>query len=289
MQYSIYSGENEMDRVKPMNNFVAKEVTSVAARFTLKGKKAIVTGAKGGIGKATATAFAELGADVAIVDLPSAVSECSEVARSLSSRFGVKAIGVGADVSKEEDVRTMSRKVVDAFGTIDVVHSNAGIFAQGDNPHMPVGDFKKIVDVNLLGLFLVNRECADVMVAHKHGGSIINTVSMSGSIINPSRTEVDYMVAYTASKGGAKHLTKAMAINYIRYGIRINSISPGYLISGAHNAMSQTDVDWWANSVPIKRFGEMDEIVGIVCLLATDLATYFVGSDIIMDGGATIT
>ncbi len=278
-----------MIQKKAMNDLVVKDITSVAARFTLKTKKAIVTGAKGGIGRATAAAFAELGADVAIVDLPSALGESNAVARSLSNRFGVKAIGVAADLAKEEDVKAMALRVVDAFGTIDVVHSNAGIFAMGDNPHMPVGDFKRIVDVNLLGMFLVNRECADVMVAHKHGGSIINTVSMSGSIINPTRTETDYMVAYTASKGGAKHLTKAMAVNYIKHGIRINSVSPGYLISGAHAPMSQTDVDWWANSVPIKRFGEMDEIVGIVCLLATDLATYFVGSDIIMDGGATIT
>ncbi len=96
------------------------------------------------------------------------------------------------------------------------------------------------------------------------------------------------MVAYTSSKGGAKHLTKAMAVNYIADGIRINSVSPGYLISGAHRFMSQTDVDWWANSVPIKRFGDMDEIVGIVSFLATDLASYFVGSDILMDGGACI-
>ena len=278
-----------MSQAKSSNNFVVKEVTSVAARFTLKGKKAIVTGAKGGIGKATATAFAELGADVAIVDLPTAIGECNTVAQSLKERFGVNSVSIGADLSREGDVKTMARKVVDAFGTIDIVHSNAGIFALGDNPQMPLSEFKRIVDVNLLGMFLVNRECADIMVAHEHGGSIINTVSMSGSIVNPTRTETDYMVAYTASKGGAKHLTKAMAVNYIKHGIRINSVSPGYLISGAHDGMSQTDVEWWANSVPIKRFGEMDEIVGIVCLLATDLSTYFVGSDIIMDGGATIT
>ncbi|MHB1539873.1 MAG: SDR family NAD(P)-dependent oxidoreductase [Steroidobacteraceae bacterium] len=277
-----------MSQAHASNNFAVKEVTSVAARFTLKGKKAIVTGAKGGIGKATATAFAELGADVAVVDLPTAADECEAVAQSLHARFGVTAIGVGADLCQESDVKRMTRKVVAAFGTVDVVHSNAGIFAMGDNPQMPLGEFKRIVDVNLLGMFLVNRECADVMVAHKHGGSIINTVSMSGTIVNPTKTGTDYMVAYTASKGGAKHLTKAMAVNYIRHGVRINSVSPGYLISGAHDAMSQEDVEWWANSVPIRRFGDMDEIVGIVCFLATDLSTYFVGSDIIMDGGATV-
>jgi NAD(P)-dependent dehydrogenase (short-subunit alcohol dehydrogenase family) len=154
---------------------------------------------------------------------------------------------------------------------------------------MLLADFKRIVDINLTGMFLVNRECANVMIAHKHGGSIINTVSMSGTIINPTRLETDYMVAYTASKAAGKHLTKGMAVNYIKHGIRVNSISPGYLISGAHRLMDQVDVDWWANSVPIKRFGDMDEIVGIVCLLASDLSTYFVGTDIIMDGGASIT
>jgi len=271
-----------------MNNQVVKEVTSVLDRFTLKGKKSIVTGSKGGIGKATATAFAELGADVAIVDIPAAIAESRQVAESIAEKFGVKTIAIGADLSKEEDVKRMVSEVVEAFGTIDVVHSNAGIFTTSDHPNMPVSDFKRIIDINLLGMFMVNRECANVMVEHKHGGSIINTVSMSGTIINPTRLETDYMVAYTASKAGAKHLTKGMAVNYIKHGIRFNSISPGYLVSGAHRGMSQIDVDWWANSVPIKRFGEMDEIVGIVCLLATDLSTYFVGSDIIMDGGACI-
>ncbi len=270
------------------NNQVVKQITSVRDRFSLKGKQAIVTGAKGGIGKATATAFGELGANVAVVDLPSMLDETRKVAEAIAGQFGVQTIAVGADLTKEDDVRKMVKDTVDAFGTIDAVHSNAGIFALGDNPAMPLADFKRIIDINLTGMFMVNRECADVMVAHKHGGSIINTVSMSGTIINPTRTETEYMVAYTASKGGAKHLTKGMAVNYIKHGIRINSVSPGYLISGAHAGMSQTDVDWWANSVPIKRFGEMDEIVGIVCLLATDLGGYFVGSDILMDGGACI-
>lgn len=271
-----------------MNNQVVKDITSVSARFTLKGKKAIVTGAKGGIGKATASAFGELGADVAVVDLPEALQESRTIAQSITAKHGVKTLAIGADLSREDDVKAMVRQVVEGFGTIDVVHSNAGIFTTTDHPDMPVGDFKKILDINLLGMFLVNRECAGIMIAHHHGGSIINTVSMSATIINPTRSEMEYMVAYTASKAGAKHLTKAMAVNFIQHGIRVNSISPGYLISGAHRMMSQVDVDWWANSVPIKRFGEMDEIVGIVCFLATDLATYFVGSDIIMDGGATI-
>lgn len=272
-----------------MNNQVVKEIKSVKDRFSLSGKKAIVTGAKGGIGKATATAFAELGADVAIVDLPSSLKESRSVADALTNKFGVKTLVLGADLSQESDVQSMVKQVKEGFGTIDVVHSNAGVFAMGDNPGMPLQDFRRILDINLVGMFLVNRECANVMIADGHGGSIINTVSMSGTIINPTRTETDYMVAYTASKAGAKHLTKGMAVNYIKHGIRVNSVSPGYLISGAHHDMTQQDVDWWANSVPIKRFGEMDEIVGIVCLLASDLSTYFVGSDIIMDGGACIT
>lgn len=270
------------------NNQTVREITGVKERFTLKGKQAIVTGAKGGIGKATATAFAELGANFAVVDLPSMLVESQKVADGIAAKFGVKTIALGVDLTKEEDVKKMVADTVTAFGTIDAVHSNAGIFALGDNPSMPLADFKRIIDINLTGMFMVNRECADLMVAHKHGGAIVNTVSMSGTIINPTRTETDYMVAYTASKGGAKHLTKGMAVNYIKHGIRINSVSPGYLISGAHAGMSQTDVDWWANSVPAKRFGEMDEIVGIVCLLASDLGTYFVGSDILMDGGACI-
>ncbi|MDL2249017.1 SDR family oxidoreductase, partial [Lachnospiraceae bacterium OttesenSCG-928-J05] len=262
--------------------------SSVKDRFTLAGKQAIVTGAKGGIGKATATSFAELGANVAIVDLPAFIEESKVVAAEIANRYGVKTIAVGCDVTKEEDIKNMVKAVSDAFGTIDVVHSNAGIFVGNDHNNMPVEEFKKIIDINLTGMFMVNKECANLMIEHGHGGSIINTVSMSGTIINSTRLEKDYMVAYTASKGGAKHLTKGMAVNLIKHGIRVNSISPGYLISGAHKFMDQIEVDYWANSVPIKRFGDMDEITGIVCLLASDLGSYFVGSDILMDGGACI-
>lgn len=268
-----------------MNDMVVKEFTSVKDRFTLTGKKAIVTGGKGGIGRSTAMAFAELGADVAVVDIPAFLKDTQEIAKGISEKYGVKAIGLGADLSKEQDVNAMVQSVVDQLGTIDIVFANAGVFSVKDTALMDLAEFKRIIDINLLGTFMVNKACAQVMIDHNHGGSIINTASMSGTIINPTRLEKDYMVAYTASKAAVAHMTRGMALNLISKGIRVNAISPGYLASGIHKEMDKIDTDWWANSVPIKRFGDMDEIVGIVCFLASDLSSYFVGSDILMDGG----
>ncbi len=265
-----------------------QEMTTVIKKFSLAGKKAFVTGAAGGIGRSTAAAFAEMGADVAIVDIKSKLDKSKEIAKIISNKYGVNAIAVGADVSNPDSVDEMITSIIDKFGTIDIVHSNAGILGENDNSTISFDEWNKIINVNLTGMLLVNKAAANVMIAHKHGGSIINTASMSGHIINPSPEGADSMVAYTTSKAGVIHLTKALAVNYIKYGIRVNSVSYGYVYSGIHEGMKQSHLDFWTSTVPIKRFGTLDEVSGIVVFLATDLASYMVGSDIIVDGGYCI-
>ncbi len=265
-----------------------KEPTSVLERFTLKGKKAVVTGAAGGIGRATATAFAELGADVAIVDIPAKMERCRQTAEVISGRFGGKAIAVGGDVADPVSVEQMVAQIVKELGTIDVVHSNAGISALGDEPDMPIEQWKKIIDINLTGVMIVDTACARVMRKHKHGGSIINTSSISGHIVNPPYKDEPNMVAYATSKAAVLHLTKSLALNYIKYGIRVNSISPGYVWSGIHDGYNDEVTNFYESTVPMKHFGSLDDLTGAVALMATDLGAYMVGTDIVVDGGICI-
>ena len=265
-----------------------KEPTSVLARYTLKGKKALVTGAAGGIGRATAMAFAELGADVAIVDIPEKLERSREIAKQYAERFGVNTIAVGCDVSDKASVQAMADVVVEAFGTIDVVHSNAGISALGDGPDMPLEKWNRMISVNLTGVMLVDTICANVMKSHGHGGSIINTASLSGHIVNPPYKDTPVISCYCTCKAGVLQLTKALALNYAKDGIRVNSISPGYIWSGLHAGCESERCDFEIATVPMGDYGNLDDVTGPVTLLATELGAYMTGSDIILDGGVTI-
>ncbi len=264
-----------------------KEPTSVLARFTLKGKKAVVTGAAGGIGRATSMAFAELGADVAIVDIPAKLEKSKAIAKSIEEKYGVRAIALGTNVSDKASVEQMAADVVAAFGTIDVVHSNAGVGSFNDEPDMDLDNWNRMLSINLTGVMLVDVACANVMKAHNHGGSIINTASLSAHIVNPPYGDHPAMMCYSTCKAGVLHLTKSLALSYAKYGIRVNSISPGYIWSGLHAGCESERCDF-ERSRPLGHYGYLDDVTGPVCLLATELGAYMVGTDILFDGGVTI-
>lgn len=258
------------------------ELQSIKSMFTLEGKKAIVTGASGGIGRTTAMAFAELGADVALVDVN--IDKSHEYAEFIKNKFGVKTIIIKADVSDIISVKEMMEKVINEFGTVDTVHSNAGIIMPDDNGDMPIMSWKRMIDVNFTGMFIMNQAAACYMRDAKKGGSIINTASMSGHVITDKPND-RYSVCYTSSKSGVLHLTKAMAMDFSKYNVRINSVSPGFMYSGIHDNMPVETLKHREKSVPIGRFGSMNEIGGVVAFLASDLASYITGTDIIVDGG----
>ena len=272
---------------KDSEKFSVKEFTSVLQQYTLKGKKALVTGAAGGLGRSTAQAFAELGADVSLMDIPQKLEQLTSLAKNISDKYGVKAIVVTGDVSDEQSVKEFVAKTVDELGTIDVLHNNAGIIMLEDSADVELEKWNRMVGINLNGVMLVGRTVANVMIDHQHGGAIINTASMSGHIINRVDNE-EYGFAYTTTKAAVLHLTRGMAANYIKHGIRVNSISPGVVISGIHDHIPVDMLESGAKDVPIKRFGTLDEIAGVVAFLATDLAGFMVGSDVLVDGGQCI-
>lgn len=263
-----------------------KDLKSVKDQFTLKGKKILVSGATKGLGMAAAAAFAELGADVAIVGShPSAKAE--ENAAYIAKKFGVRAITIYGDVSKKEDVDRVIETMLAEYGTIDALFSNAGVISSDDNGDMPLESWKRMLDINLTGMFLMDQAVANYMKAHGIKGSIVNTGSMSGHIVN--HMDGRQMVCYTTTKAGVIHLTKSFAMDYAPVGIRVNCVSPGTFISGIHDGkVDEATMQKMAEGYPMGRFGTLDEIVGIIAFLMTDMASFITGADYLVDGGYSV-
>jgi len=265
-------------------DFRCEQSGSIMDKFTLKGKKAFVTGAGGGIGFSTAKAFAELGADVCITDIPMKEDVLKAHCEYIEKTFGHKAIYTLCDVSDQQQVWDAVNFAADQLGTIDVCHSNAGIIQPMDNADVDVEEFRKIININLVGIMLTSRACANIMKRDGHGGSIINTASMSGHIVNRTANKC-YGFGYSTTKAGVLHLTHAMALEYIKYGIRVNSVSPGVVLSGIHDPVPVNYLMTALEDIPAGHFGHLIDIAGAVAYLATDLAEFCVGTDLQVDGG----
>lgn len=261
-----------------------KDLKSVKERFTLKDRKAIVTGAAGGIGRSTAAAIAELGGQVALADLK--LGKARENADFIAQKYGVETLALEVDVSDPASVRAMVERVAGEWGALDAVHCNAGILLDDDCGDMPYESWRKMIEVNIDGMFLVNQACCQWMRDNKQTGAIVNTASMAAHAL--VRTRDTHDVCYTTTKAALLGLTRGMAADFIPYGIRVNSVSPGYMFSGIHDGMPDDLLDMFAGDVPMGRFGTMDEIAGVVAFLLSDLASYITGADLIVDGGYTI-
>jgi len=253
----------------------------ILEKMRLNGKSAFVTGGARGIGKSIATAIAEAGCNVAIVDMD--IEEAKRTAEEIAL-LGVKTLAVKTDVTKEVEVNEMITRVLEAFGSIDVAFCNAGICMNIPAEEMTYDQWKKVIDVNLNAVFLTSQAAAKVML--KQGkGSIINTASMSGHIVNVPQPQC----SYNASKAGVIMLTKSMAVEFAKKGIRVNSISPGYI--GTELIMEAPQlkplIAQWNAMSPIGRLGRPDELQAIAVYLAGDTSEFTNGSDFIIDGAFT--
>lgn len=258
-------------------------------KFSLKGKKGFVTGGGGGIGRNTAAAWAEAGADVALIDIPTSREALEPLAEELSKRYGVKVVPIYCDVSDKAQVDAMRETLIKELGTVDIAHINAGICLKGDNVDIPYETWKRVIDVDLNGAFLTAQAAAQIMREHGHGGSIIITSSLSGYNANFMNGGPTPVCAYGTAKAGISQMARYMGAGLAPFGIRVNSISPGYVWSGIHEAgMTKEGHDMCLETVPIKRFGTNDELQGAVLFLSSDASSYVTGINIPVDGGYSI-
>lgn len=248
------------------------------ARFA--DKVAVVTGAGGGIGRATAEAFAAEGASVAVVDLKQALLD--EVVPAIQ-RAGGKAIAVRADVSETEGARRIASETVAAFGGIDVLVNNAAIELYGTVVEMPEDQWDRVVAVNLRGVYLVSRYCIP-HIAARGGGAVVHVASVQAFTCLPRSA------AYVATKGAVVALTRAMALDHAADGIRVNCVCPGSIETPLlHYAAGQENdpraaFAQWAGKHPIGRIGKPEEVANVILFLASDQSSFVTGSPYLVDG-----
>lgn len=258
-------------------------------KFSLQGKKGMVTGGAGGIGRNTAAVWAEAGADVALIDIPAAKERLDELAKTLSERYRVNVRPYLCDISSKEQVDDLKRKLIAEMGTIDIAHINAGVCLAGDDVDVPYDVWKKTIDINLTGAFLTAQIAHQIMRAHGHGGSIIMTSSLSGYNANFMAGGPTPVASYGTSKAGVSQYARFLAAGLAKDNIRVNTISPGYIWSGIHEGvMDKSAHDLLLEVVPMNRFGRVDELQGVMLFLASDASSYVTGINIPIDGGYSV-
>lgn len=247
--------------------------------FGLSGKVAIVTGGGRGIGQVVAQGLAKAGAEVVII----ARSNADETIEKITAEGG-KCYFVKADVTKEADVDAALAEIMKKSGHIDVVFNNAGICKHQSTFEATIEDWREVIDVNLTGEYIMARAVAKIMVDNGIKGSIINMASMSGTIANIPQ----WQCSYNASKAGVMHMTRSLALEWAEYGIRVNSLSPGYIATPMSADVPQELKDAWMPLLPMHRMGKPEELIPAILYLVSPAAGYTTGADIIVDGGYTL-
>ncbi len=254
----------------------------IIEKMRLDGKKGFVTGGARGIGKSTATAFAEAGADVAIIDVDFA--EAEKTAADIARETGRKVIAIKTDCTDPKQVDDMVLQVTKELGGLDFCHNNAGICINAPAEEMTFEQWNKVINVNLNGIFLTDIAAGKYMLAHG-GGSIINTASMSAHIVNVPQPQC----AYNASKAAVIQLTKSLAIEWAKRGVRVNSLSPGYI--GTELTLNSPTliplIEKWNEMAPLGRMGKPEELAAICVYLAGDASSFTTGADFVIDGAFT--
>ncbi len=253
---------------------------TVLELFDLHGKTALVTGGSSGIGRWVALAYLEAGAQVAIAARNS--EALLRVADELAAAGGGKVVPIACDVTEPDQVGAMMDRVTAELGGIDIAVCNAGIVSDHALLDMPVEEFQRIQDTNVTGVFLTAQAAARAMVEQARGGVIITTASMSGHIINIPQ-QVGH---YCASKAAVIHLTKGMAVELAPHNIRVNSVSPGYILTELVEPLAEYH-RLWEPKIPLGRIGRPEELTGIYLYLASEASSYMTGSDLVIDGGYT--
>ncbi|MDR2394408.1 MAG: glucose 1-dehydrogenase [Treponema sp.] len=255
---------------------------TILDRFKLDGKTALVTGGAQGIGQAYCFALGEAGAKIAVVDINLPLAE--ETAQELGKK-DIEAIALKADVTNPDDTAQMVKAVVDKWGFLTIGVNNAGMGVWRDALMQEFTEWRKIIALNLDGVFLCAQ--AEAREMEKRGyGKIINTASMSAHISNTPQNQC----AYNTSKAGVLHLTRSLAAEWAPKHILVNSISPGYTKTALVDKLLETPegktmLPQWLEKVPLGRMASTDDLQGAILYLASPASDYMTGADITIDGG----
>ncbi|MFF2088968.1 3-oxoacyl-[acyl-carrier-protein] reductase [Paenibacillus sp. NPDC058174] len=243
---------------------------------SLEGKKALVTGASRGIGRAIAIALAEAGADVAI-NYSGSEAAAAETAQAVEA-LGRRAITLKANVGKADEFDAMVKEVVDQFGALDILVNNAGITRDNLIMRMKEEEFDQVIETNLKGVFNGIKSVTRTMMKQR-SGRIINISSVVGVLGNPGQAN------YVAAKAGVIGLTKASARELSSRGITVNCVAPGFIQTDMTDKLPEETRDALAKDIPLARLGSPEDIAHAVRFLASDAASYMTGQTVHVDGG----
>jgi NAD(P)-dependent dehydrogenase (short-subunit alcohol dehydrogenase family) len=259
--------------------------------FNLTGQVAIVTGGARGLGRQMALALAEAGADVAICDL---LEEDGQHTSAELAALGRRSLFGKVDVTRVDEIEAFVGQVVERLGKIDILVNNAGMSSDGlALDEEPDDAWRRMIDTNLSSMFYFGKRVARHMIERQQagcgaGGVIINMASINALVI--SNIAPRHNTPYCVAKAGVAQLTRGMAADWVSYGIRVNAIAPGTMLTAQTAASRKYPeiVERIIANTPMKRYGEEEEIKGLVVYLASPASSFMTGSLVVMDGGTTI-
>jgi len=252
----------------------------VLEKFKLNNRVAIITGGNRGLGKAMAMALAEAGGQVAITSRN--LDQAQTVADQIASVTGQACRGYACNVTVPEQVETLVTQVVEDFGQVDIVVNNAGINIRGPIDQLSLTEFKAVQDTNVTGVWLMCRAVAP-LIKTSPCGRVINL----GSIL--SQVSISNRTPYATSKGAVLQMTRTLALEWAPFGITVNAILPGPFGTEMNRSLLDDPEEYrtFVSKIPLGRWGEPEEIGGLVVFLASEAASFITGSGILIDGGWT--
>lgn len=266
---------------------------NVKKLFDLKGSVAIITGGASGIGYQLAMGLGEVGANLVIASRRYKL--CKSVSELFRKKFKIDSIAIKLDITKEEDVVNMVEKIMNHYGKIDILVNNAGGSIIKNTISTSLSEWNSIIDLNITGAFTCCREVGKQMIKCKYG-KIINISSMysiraidEGKYLEPGKNNSWEALSYCVSKGGIINLTRQLAVNWAKYNINVNAISPGSFFTEARkDFFTEYRTNKFIDRIPMKRLGGDDDLKGAVVFLASNASRYITGQNLVVDGGCSL-